>query len=553
MKPNSLLLALSVLILFTACQADHQTNNSANQEHAQALTPDADRIKTHMSILADDNMEGREAGTPGYDKAAAYVANEFEDLGLSSAGENGTYFQHVPLRSSKRDPKRVGLQANTANGEPLELREAVDYLVAGSLGSSESDVTAEVVFAGFGIVAPELGRDDYAGLDVEGKIVALLSNTPKGIQSEERAFYGSRKSSEASKRGAIGIITLATPVSEKVYPFTRLVNERRMDATRMTWIQADGEAYSRAPKIQVSASFSMQGAEKLFANAPSSWQEIVAAVEAENVAIPTFKLPLTMQIQQASTLAQVESANVLAMLEGSDPILKNEVLVLSAHLDGIGISKTFEKDKINNGALDNAAGIATLLENARMLLAQGRPRRTVVFFANTAEEKGLLGAQYFAKSPTLGEKQIVANINLDMPVLTYDFQDIVVFGGDRSSLRAAIQSAAKEMNIAIGDDPFPEQGIFTRSDHFRFVEEGVPSVMLATGMDNGGEQAWAEHFAKNYHRPSDDMQNNIDFEAAAKFAELNNKVTLQIANGDNKPLWNKDDFFARQFGGETAE
>lgn len=239
----------------------------------------------------------------------------------------------------------------------------------------------------------------------------------------------------------------------------------------------------------------------------------------------------------------------IGLIEGSDPDLKDEIIVLTAHLDHIGISKSFEDDKINNGALDNAAGVATLLDVSRMVLAGERPRRSIMLLIVTAEEKGLLGAQYFAQNPTAEASRLVGNVNLDMPVLTYAFEDVVAFGADRSTIKDAVSQAAEDMNMALSPDPFADQGLFTRSDHFRLVEIGVPSVFLATGIANGGEEAWAEHFAKNYHRPSDDMDNAIDFDAAARFAEVNARIALMLANGETRPLWQAGDFFARQFNG----
>ncbi len=457
------------------------------------------------------------------------------------------------MRRSLREPATCSLTGTDKVGADIGLEEGVDFVVSGSLQETRSALTAGVVFAGFGLVAPELGRDDYAGLDVNGKIVAVLARTPGGLQSEERAFYGSRRAREASDRGAVGIITLETPVSERIFSFERLIKEKSMDAPRMGWVNADNKVHTSAPNLRVGASFSRAGSKKLFRDASVSWEEILEAAAREGGVTPTFELPVTIAIKQTSKLDEITSANVLGMLEGRDPVLKNEVLVLSAHLDHIGVTTTDEEDRINNGALDNAAGVATLLEAARLLLAGERPRRSVLFFANTAEEKGLLGAQYFAKQPTIERERLVANINLDMPLLTYDFKDVIVFGGTRSTLRDAIEQAAAQMDLAIGEDPFPEQGIFTRSDHFRFVEEGIPAVMLATGMANGGEEAWAEHFARHYHRPSDDMENGLDFAAAAKFAELKTRITLTVANADRRPLWRKNDFFARQFNGPQLD
>ena len=546
---NFRLFALILLFALGGCESGGAVSSAVPTTAGPQIVADAQRIEAHMAFLADDALLGREPGTPGYDAAADYVAEQFKALGLTPAGTGDSFFQMVPLRRSIRTSDASTLSAVNAEGVSLELVDARDFAVSGSLQTAVTTITAPLVFVGYGLVAPELGRDDYAGLDIKGKIVAVLSRTPSGLQSEERAYYGSQRAREAARRGAVGIISLPTPVSERLYSFERLIKENRMEAPRMGWINSDNQVHSNAPELKVSATFSPSGAKKLFADAPVSWAKVLEDAAKEGGITPTFDLPVTLSISQTSRLNDIVSANVLGLIPGSDASLKNEVLVLSAHLDHIGVTSTEEGDRINNGALDNAAGVATLIEAARLLMATGAPRRSVLFFANTAEEKGLLGSQYFASQPTLASERLVANINLDMPLLTYDFKDVIIFGGSRSTLRDAIEKAAAEMNLAIGQDPFPEQGIFTRSDHFRFVEEGIPSVMLATGMANGGEAAWAEHFAKHYHRPSDDMNNDLDFKAAARFAELKTRIALTVANADQRPLWRAGDFFARQFDG----
>ena len=552
-------IALSALLLAGACQDSGSTNATVETLKVAAapaqsnLTPSADNIEAHMRFLADDALEGREAGTAGYDTAAAYVAAQLEDLGVAPAGTNGSFFQTVSLQRSYRVPEALSFAVtDTATGAEINFENNVDHVVVGSTRAAESSVTAEAVFVGFGIVAPDLGRDDYAGLDVDGKIVVMLGGTPKGIQTEERAFYGSRKTAEASKRGAVGIVNMATPTREQVYSFARLVGEGRLEAARMSWLRPDGETYTLAPGIQAGATLSMEGGRKLIEAAGQDFDALMETAEAEGGAVQGFALPQTISISQTSALDIVESDNVIGMIEGSDPVLKNEIVVLTAHLDHIGISKSFEDDKINNGALDNAAGVSTLLDVARMILAGERPRRSIMFLIVTAEEKGLLGAQYFAQNPTVDASRLVANVNLDMPVLTYAFEDVVAFGSDRSTIESAVQTAAADMSMKLSPDPFPDQGLFTRSDHFRMVEIGVPAVFLATGLENGGDEAWATHFAKNYHRPSDDMDNALDFDAAARFSEVNARIALELANRDERPLWRKDDFFARQFNGPQA-
>lgn len=510
----------------------------------------AENIRADMKFLASDDLEGREAGTPGFDLAADYVAAEFAEIGLKPAGDAGSYMQTITFLRSVRAPEgRLMEVTNTATGAPVPFTENVDYAMGNSLSAPSTDVTGEAVFVGFGIVAPDLGRDDYAGVDLNGKIAVMLSGTPKGIQSEERAFYGSRKFVNASERGAIGIVTLETPTSRGVYPFERLIREGRLDGASLTWIGADGAPFDRAPNIKAGASVSLDSAAKLFEGTGESWPAILEAAEAEGGNVKSFALPYTIHLSQTSTHDQVQSANVIGMIEGTDPVLKNEVIVLTAHLDHIGITKGIEGDQINNGALDNAGGIATLLEAARMLKAGPAMKRSVMFIALTAEEKGLLGAQYFALNPTVPKGNIVANVNLDMPILTYPFTDLVVFGGARSTIIEEVEKAAAEMDITLSPDPVPDQGLFTRSDHFRFVEAGIPSVYLIPGWENGGAEEFARHMTTNYHRPSDDMANSIDFDAAARFAAIKARIALALANADQRPLWRKDDFFARQFNG----
>lgn len=550
---------LGMALLVGACQPATDTSTTTEaadtQPAAGTLAADKANIEAHITYLASDALEGREAGTPGYDAAATYAAEQMEALGIAPAGNDGTYFQTVPLQRSYRVPDALAFSVtNTETGDALVFEDNVDYVMRGSTRSAEATVDAEAVFVGFGIVAPDLGRNDYEGLDVDGKIVVTLGGTPKGIQTEERAYYGSQKGKEASDRGAIGAVTLATPTREQVYSFARLVGEGRLEAASMSWLQADGTTYTTAPNLQAGGQLSMEGGRKLMEGAGQDFDAIMEAAEAEGGAVQGFALPYRIAMTQTSTLDIVESDNVVGMIEGSDPVLKDEVILLTAHLDHIGISKSFEEDKINNGALDNAAGVATLLEASRIILAGERPKRSIMLALVTAEEKGLLGAQYFAQNPTVDASRIVGNVNLDMPVLTYDFEDVVAFGSDRSTIAGAVSQAAEEMGMSLSPDPMPDQGIFTRSDHFRLVQIGVPSVFLATGYANGGEQAWAEHFAKNYHRPSDEMNDNVSIDAAAKFTDLNAKIALTLANQDERPLWNKDDFFARQFDGpQVAE
>lgn len=510
--------------------------------------PDASAIEAHMAYLASDDLEGREAGTPGFDLAADYVAGQFSAMGLAPAGGDGTFFQQINFKRSVRADEGRKFEVKDSTGNLLPFTEGVNAVVYNSLQETEADITAPAVFVGYGIVAPDLGRDDFAGLDLNGKVAVVLSGTPPGIQSEERAYYGGQKFKNLSDRGAVAVVSLETPTRKKIYAFQRLLAEGRLSTASMAWLQDDGTAYSNAPNIKATGAVSLEAAGAFFNGTPATWEEIIAASEAEGGLVKGFDLPVTVSISQRSVHDTVTSANVVGMIEGADPELKDEVIVISAHLDHIGISNTIEDDTINNGALDNAAGVATMLDAARMLKNAPPLKRSVVFIALTAEEKDLLGAQYFAKKPSVSGT-LVANVNLDMPLLTYDFTDLIVYGALRSTIAPAVETVATEMGLTLSPDPTPEQGYFTRSDHYRFVEAGIPSVYLEPGLQNGGDTAHAEHLARNYHRPSDDMNQAINFNAGARFADVNARIILALANGDTRPLWKKDDFFARQFNG----
>lgn len=532
-----------LLLLMAACQPQGATDGDA------ALRAHPGQIEAYMAYLASDDLEGREAGTPGYDAAAAYVASELEALGVAPGGVDGTYRQTVPLQRGYRDPDGLSLRATGRGGQALGLVENEDFVIYGSSRLAQSVATGEAVFVGYGLVAPDLGQDDYAGLDVEGKVVLMLSGMPSGLETEQRAYYSGQRSREAAARGAVAILSVPTAESERRYSFQRLVSEGRLNAASLSWIKPDGEAYTATPGLRVGGRLSPEGAAKLFSEAGLDLEAEIAARAEAGVQRPGHVLPLTLSLAQQSELDRVQSDNVIGLIEGSDPVLKHDYILMTAHLDHIGVSESFEADRINNGALDNAAGVATLLEAARMILDGPRPRRSILLVFVTAEEKGLLGSQYFAQNPTVPAESLVGLVNLDMPVLTYDFTDLVAFGAERSTIGEVVRDVAADMSLTLSPDPFPTQGLFTRSDHYRFVQIGVPSVFLATGFANGGEDAWAAHFAETYHRPGDDMDNDLNFGAAARFAEVNARIARALADGDERPLWRRDDFFARQFDG----
>jgi Zn-dependent M28 family amino/carboxypeptidase len=464
-----------------------------------------------------------------------------KQLGLKPIGAGKQpYFQPVPLVAYRtRDEGAMTLHAASGSAPPLVFGK--DYVVNGNVLAATVDLDAPLVFVGFGLVTG--GRDDYRGLDVKGKIVVALNGAPKFLQTEERAYYRSLKVklATAQARGAVGLVSVNTLTAEKLRPFANVVRQYR--SWGMTWRKPDGKPFAASP-LPTLTWISVAGAHKLLG---ADTGKILAAAETREGAVPGFALPFSLHAVLHSEIKTVESENIVGLLPGSDPKLKNEVVVLSAHLDHIGITPPVDGDSINNGALDNASGVATTLEVARLFHASGTaPKRSVLFLIDTGEEKGLLGAEYFARNPIVPAGSIVADVDLDMPILTYDFTDVTAFGADRSSIGPSVKRAADRMNIKLSPDPTPDEGFFTRSDHYRFVEQGVPAVFLATGFANGGEAAYRDFLAKHYHKPSDDLSLPIRYDAGAKFARLNYEITRELADGE-RPSWNKGDFFAGKF------
>lgn len=518
---------------------------------AETWQPEEAAMRAHVGFLASDEMKGREAGTSEYDIAARYVAAQFETMGLKPAGAKDSFIQPVPLVTFRpADQGSVTLDRGTIE---TTLEFGVDYLPGSSPLSPELMKDAPLVFVGFGVVAPNFKRNDYSGLDVKGKIVVLLAGAPSSLPTEERAHYGNvvSKREQAAKRGAVGIILVDTPTREKVSTFARRArNWRYLGAT---WAQGDGTPYYVGGTAPVLASLSLAGAAKLFAGIPGGADAVFAASEDKTGNPKRRPLPMTARVALKNEINRVMSSNVAGLLEGSDPELKDDVVVLSGHLDHTGICPEVKGDTICNGAMDNAMGIAAMIEVAHGFKhLKARPKRSILFLAVTAEEKGLVGADYFAQNPTLPKASLVGNVNLDMPIVTYDFKDVVAFGAERSSIGPAVARAGASMGIALVPDPQPEEGIFTRSDHYRFVQQGIPAVFLVTGPGGDGAKAGAVFQKIHYHQPSDDMNLPFKWTAATRFVALNLAIARDLADAVDRPRWNKGDFFGTLYSGYGA-
>lgn len=504
-----------------------------------------DRLETDVRFLADDALEGREAGKPGYNIAAGYVAGQFSEIGLKKP-QGETYLQSVPLGYTRLEEgsARLSIDGASIGADDFVLFPGADF--------KGGPIEAPMVFVGYAFPDADAAWDDFAGLDLKGKVAVVVRNTPTQLGAEERAFYRAGQFERLAERGAIGAIVLTTPQYMKNIPWEALQNVSKRAG--VTWVGPDGVPFNSATGLQAQVFLSGDAARKLMSNQQLDFDKIIALEEKGNVQIPAFDMDRKARIEFAAETWQDPSYNVIGILPGNDPALADEVVVVTAHLDAIGMRATDEEgdDEIVNGAMDNAVGVAAVTELAR-LMAKEKPRRTIAFVALTAEEKGLIGADYLARYPAVGEgRTIVANINLDMPILNYEFTDIVAFGAERWNGFEVVRKAAESEGIALSPDMQPELGLFTRSDHFRFVQQGIPAIYLDTGIGGEGKERQGEFLSEHYHQDSDEIE-HIRFDQLARFTRLNLAVLRGIADMDETPIWNAGDFFATRYGGRMAD
>jgi hypothetical protein len=535
-------LNVALAVIVSACAGSSPTPSPATDSlDGPELIPALEsihgsQVKQHMSVLADDRLEGRGLGSAGYDGALAYVETTLKSYGLQPAGEQGGFRQRVPLRNSivtegaSSLTMRVGAKTKT-------LTYGKDYLLGADLLRSDVSIAE-------------------AGVDVTGKVVAYLSGAPAMLPSNERAYYssGAVKEAEAAKRGAIGTISFTSPDDPR---FRWDVSVATGKQGGFAWMDAEGNPNRGNASLRGSASLNHSGVEALFAGAPQAPAAVFAA--AARSTPQAFDLATRVSLVTHSTHRDVESANLVARLEGSDPVLRDEHVVYIAHVDHFGRGVATNGDDIYNGAHDNASGVAVVLEVAHAYSTlKTRPRRSVLFLFVTAEERGLLGSDYFARNPTVPRNGIVADLALDMPFLYHPLLDIVPYGAQHSTLVGPVTRAAQHLGIGIGADPIPEQVLFIRSDHFSFVRQGVPSLFIKSGFQTGdpardGAKINAAYRRDFYHKPNDDMSQAFDFDAGAQHARLNFLTGWLVAEASARPAWNAGDFFGELFGGAAKD
>ncbi len=560
MTKNRFLLFLCAGLIQSVSAQTPITIPAEAQQAARSVRPEA--VEAHMRYLADDKLQGRKPGTPGFELAAQYVEKQFTALGFKPAGQKGTFRQAVPLRKAQvRDD--ASSMTVIQDGSTRQLIYGKNFFLSPNYNSPTSEVSAPVVFVGFGVSAPELGYDDYAGIDVRGKIVACFNGAPSTFPSNQRAYSNSAKQEVAATRGAVGIITFSLPtdVSARIES-----NAPRNRQATYRWTDANRQAQRTFPQLKVVASLGDETARSLFAKADKSFEE--ARLTANKNTPQAFPLNISVQARTQTDITDgLVGENIVGLLPGTDPKLKDEYVVFVSHLDHLGITPERRTgpikgagspaDSINNGAHDNASGVAINLEAARLFSTlPKKPRRSILFVALTGEEMGLLGSDYFASNPTVPKDKIVANLCLDMPFFFHPLLDIVPYGSEHSSMKGAVDAAAKFVGVQIAQDPIPEQSVFMRSDHFSFVRQGIPAIYIksgsTTGDDRNGTKLNLDWRATTYHTPQDDMNQPFDWNAAARHVQLQFLIGYLTAQANDRPVWNAGDFFGTKFGSKAA-
>jgi hypothetical protein len=510
----------------------------------------------HVQVLADDKLEGRNAGTPGYDKAVEYVESQFKAFGLKPGGtsgfrqpikfENRSFATAQPQLTLVRDGKEESL----AVGQDASLN---------ARGELDGSLEAGMAFIGYGLSIPEAGWDDLAGVNLRGKIVVYINAFPTTIKVSDNVRSHVNTADErwaaAKRAGAIGIASMPIPAAPQTAAPTPpaaappAAGQGRGGATPApapVVVLADRDVQNLSGQ-KVSLAITQRGVQKLFTGSAHTLEEI-GQLARDGKPLPRFDLPGRLKVQAAVTRETFESSNVAGLFEGSDPALKSEVVVMTSHLDHVGIGRAVGGDSIYNGAMDDASGVASMIEIARMLKASGATtRRSVMFVAVAAEEKGLLGSRYFAAHPTVPFEKIVANINLDMFLPLYPLKVIEVQGLAESSLGESVRAAAKTLGVDVQTDREPAQNRFIRSDQYSFIRRGIPALAFKFGYEFGSpdETTRLNWVRDRYHQPSDDLTQPVDLEAAAKFNRVIMTLLQRVADDSARPTWNADSFFKR--------
>lgn len=493
----------------------------------------------YVKVLAADNMEGRETGSPGMHRAQEYVVQQFKRAGLEAAGYRG-YYQPVQLVSRQVDEQESSI-ALVHNGDLEHLSLGTDAILNTRVDLAPY-VQAPLVFAGYGLTVPELGYNDLADLDLHGKVVVIFAGAPAEIPGALASHYQSagERWKALRKAGAVGVITVLNPEAMDI-PWWRISANRAHPSMALKAAEFDETSGEDLALI-----FNPERAQKLFEGSGHSAQELFDLVK-DRKPLPRFSLAVSIRAKMAVIKKMVESSNLVAQLTGSDPRLKNEYVVLSAHLDHVGIGEPVNGDRIYNGAMDNAAGSAVLLDLIASLKKSKKPKRSLLFVFVTAEEKGLLGSRYFTSHPTVKPGSMIANINIDMFLPIVPLKVLTVYGLAESDMGDDARSVAESMGVKVQPDPEPQRNAFIRSDQYNFIRQGVPALAMGVGFEKGSvEQAVFKNWlTQRYHAPSDDLDQPVDLEAAGKYEDIIDALMIKLADDSGRPQWKPNSFFRR--------
>lgn len=507
---------------------------------------DARRIDADLRFLADDFLEGRGTGQKGGRLAALYLETRFRLLGLEPGAGGGSYLQEVPLVGIETLPESA--LTIVAGAEQLRPERLTDYVANSETQKETDEIEADLIFAGYGVVAPEYGWDDFKGTDVKGKVLVMLVNDPP---SEDPAHFGGKaltyygrwtyKYESAARAGAAGAILIHTDQSAG-YGWNVVRNSWGRERP---YVALDPNS---PPPLRMAAWVTEPFGRTFLKAAGQDFDTLrQAAARKDFRPVP---LGARARARLVTRVRPVTTWNVLGLLRGGDPRLRDEVVVYTAHYDHLGRGTPEGDDDIYNGAHDNASGVATILEAARAFtLLDKPPRRSLLFFACAAEEGGLRGSEYYVGHPVVPNHLTVANLNLDGTPVWGEPRDFTFLGADRSTLGAIVREASRALQFKVVPDQHPEQGSFYRSDQFNFAKAGIPAFSLDAGLDyigkpaGYGAQKWQEYEEHRYHRPKDEYDPAFDLSGSAAAARIAFYIGYRVAQADVSPTWNKGDEF----------
>ena len=511
----------------------------------------------HVQVLADDKLEGRNVGTPGYDKAVEYVESQFKALGLKPAGTSGF---RQPIKFENRSFAAAQPQLALVRDGKEEILSVGQDASVNARGELDGSLEAGMVFVGYGLSIPEAGWDDLAGVNLRGKIAVYVNAFPPIKVSDNvksHANTADERWAAMKQAGAIGIASMPIPAAPAAAAPTppaaappaapAAAGPGRGGATPAPVVVLADRDVQNLSGQKVSLTITQRGAQKLFSGSAHTPEEI-GQLARDGKQLPRFDLPGRLKVQAAVTRETFEASNVAGLFEGSDPVLKSEVVVMTSHLDHVGIGRAVNGDSLYNGAMDDASGVASMIEIARMLKTSGATtKRSVMFVAVAAEEKGLLGSRYFAARPTVPFAKIVANINVDMFLPLFPLKVIEVQGLAESSLGESVRAAAKTLGVEVQTDREPAQNRFIRSDQYSFIRRGIPALAFKFGYEFGSadETTRLNWVRDRYHQPSDDLTQPVDLEAAGKFNRVIMTLLQRVADDAARPTWNTESFFKR--------